>query len=88
MKQSLFFKDDNEYTNYNTESLKPIGFDESLDVTVYDLKIKLFNKLQAECKKGRPSFDPEIFFTSVVSDFNETFDAVAPYLLKIQRESE
>ena len=91
---SKLFKDSvkldtaSDYTTFIEESLKPIGFGNELDNEFYDLKQRLFTLLYNESAKGRPSFDAEIFFTSVISDLNETFDTVGPTLLKVQRDAE
>lgn len=85
------FKDSASITNYNEynqfieKSLKSLGFSESADKEYYELKLKLFYMLYQEILNNGPSFDVEIFFSSLISDLNETFDEVGPSLLQIQR---
>lgn len=87
-KDSVKIKTPEDYNEFINESLKPIGFGDKLDQEFYDLKVRLFDILYTESATGGPSFDAEIFFTSVISDLNETFDLIGPALLQVQRDKE
>ncbi|QDJ96345.1 hypothetical protein Xoosp13_158 [Xanthomonas phage Xoo-sp13] len=90
-KQIKLFKESPSYDSFNTyqqhieDSLLPFGFGESADEVIFEIKRRLFAALYQETLNSGPSFDAEILFSSIMSDFNETFDNVLPSLLTLQR---
>lgn len=85
-KKTTSLVDSVDYHQFIEDSLKPLGFGDANDQMFYDIKIKLFSALYQAAKTSGPSFDSEIFFSSLISDLNETFDEVNPSLLQISRQ--
>lgn len=77
-----------EYVKYIDEGLISLGFGERGDEVFYRVRSFLFLSLYHMVKECGPSFDIEIYFTSLISDLNEAFDTVGPSLLKIQRNTQ
>lgn len=95
MRKNNLFKPDaplltkkKDYAEYIGDSLKPLGFEESLDNVFYEIKKKLFMSLYEEIETSGASYDPVIAFQSIVDDLVETFHEVAPSLHTIQRDKE
>jgi hypothetical protein len=80
--------DKGEYNEYIEDSLKSLGFSEELDEMYYDMKLKLFNELYESTISSGAGFDPEIFFSGLVDDMNQTYNEVIPYLLQIKRNQD
>lgn len=77
-----------EYVKYIDEGLISLGFTERGDEVFYRVRSFLFLSLYHMVKESGPSFDVEIYFTSLISDLNEAFDTVGPSLLKLQRKAQ
>lgn len=81
--EMLSSKSDYEY--FIKSTIKPIGFGEHGDKVYAQVKERLLLPLYDIVKETGPSFDIEIFYSSIIGDINETFDAVLPSLLQLQR---
>lgn len=77
-----------DYLKYIEGSLKPLGFSNELDAMFYGIKVDLFKTLHKEIEDAGASYDPVIAFQSIVDDFVETFEEVAPSLLEKQRRQQ
>lgn len=94
-KKNKLFKEDmpnlaksSDYLKYIESSLKPLGFSNELDAMFYGIKVDLFKTLYQETETAGASYDPVIAFQSIVDDFKETFEEVAPSLLEKQRKQQ
>jgi hypothetical protein len=74
-----------DYVTFIDEGQKSLGFGEKGDEAFYHVREYLFQSLFRIVEESGPSFDAEIFFSSILTDLNDTFDAVAPSLLEVQR---
>lgn len=91
MAEQLFKKEKDlkaypDYQEFIEDSLKPLGFGTNMDNTFFDIKQRLFYSLYQETLNNGPSFDAEIVADSIINDLKETFDAVIPSLLQLQRD--
>lgn len=75
------------YSDFVAESLKPIGFSDSVDKTFFSMKVEMFRLLFQEIENSGESFDVEICFSSMIDDLVDTFNEVGPSLLQMQRDS-
>ncbi len=87
-KDQINLKDFGQYVKFIEDTTKPIGFGEKGDEVFERTKAYLFLSMYHLVKDNGPSFDAEIYFTSIISDLNETFDSVGPSLLQLQRDKE
>lgn len=87
-KDRIDLKDFDQYVKFIEDTTKPIGFGDKGDEVFERTKAYLFLSLYHLVKNNGPSFDAEIYFTSIISDLNETFDKVGPSLLQVQRDKE
>lgn len=85
-KDSQDLRNFDKYVQYIENTTKPIGFGEKGDEVFERTKAYLFLSLYHLVKDSGPSFDAEIYFSSIIGDLNETFDTVGPSLLKLQRD--
>ncbi len=87
-KDRINLKDFEQYVKFIEDGTKPIGFGQKGDEVFERTKAYLFLSLYHLVTDNGPSFDAEIYFTSIISDLNETFDNVCPSLLQLQRDKE
>ena len=77
-----------DYVKFIESTTKPIGFGEKGDEVYERTKAYLFLSLYHLVNESGASFDAEIFYNSIIDDLNQTFDAVSPSLLMMQREKD
>ena len=87
-KKELDLSNAKDYAQFIEDSIKPLGFSTELDEAFFEMKLKLFTLLRQHVTDSGPSFDPEIFFSSLVDDLKDTYDAVGATLLQLQRMNE
>lgn len=77
-----------DYVKFIEDTTQPIGFGEKGDEVYERTKAYLFLSLYHLVNENGPSFDAEIYFSSIMDDLTQTFDSVSPSLVMMQREKD